>query len=116
MSLQLKVGVKTEGVQPQIWFALGYVARVFKERGLGQLVVTSLRDQHEHKPKSLHNTGFGLDFRTRHLSDAQRQELTALLRAVFDPTYGFDTVDEGNHIHIEFDPKPGEKFQIEGVS
>jgi len=72
-------------------------------------IVTSLDDSHEDKPRSLHNAGLAFDCRIHHLSPEQAQRITEILRLNLDPL-GFDTVLEGDHIHCEYDPKPGERL------
>jgi len=114
MVLQLKRGVRTEGVQAMIWFALGVAQEIY--RALRKpLVVTSLTDSHAKRPKSLHNKGLGADLRTRHLTAPQVCQVHADLEAALGPL-GFDVVLETDHIHIEYDPKQGEAWLREGAS
>ena len=101
-------GVICELVDHHIWYALGYVDALHAAMFGGEVVVTSLRDSHD-GTSSLHNEGRAADIRTRHLTADQRAALYAALRHGLD-RYGFDTIDEGDHIHVEWDPKPAEPF------
>lgn len=66
-----------------------------------QCVVTSITDG-DHKAGSLHHTGRAIDLRnpadTSHLGP-----IVAMLRSRLGNDY--DVVPEGDHIHVEHDPK-----------
>jgi len=113
--MKFQPGVVREGVCWEIGWALGMADMLHRKLFQEEVEVTSLRDHHEHKPASLHNAGRAADLRTRNLSDLQRKMFFGMLRAAIDP-HGFDTVDEGNHLHFEYDPKPGEAFAGEAPS
>ena len=66
-----------------------------------EIVVTSLLDG-KHMTGSLHYQGKAFDIRTSVYTKAETARLIAALRQ-FDET--LDIVDEGDHIHIEIDPK-----------
>lgn len=66
-----------------------------------EIVVTSLLDG-KHMTGSLHYLGKAFDIRTSIYTKAETTRLIAALRQ-FDDT--LDIVDEGDHIHIEIDPK-----------
>jgi RHS repeat-associated protein len=55
-----------------------------------------------HNPNSLHYSGEAIDLRTRDLTSQQRQQATDMLKKALDQDY--DVLNEGNHIHIEYDP------------
>lgn len=107
--MKLKQGVITEGVCPQLWWALGVADEIYR-RHYKQLVVTSLRDG-THGEHSKHYLGQAADLRTRNLTHGEIDTLYAEIKSTLDPL-GFDTVDERGklHLHIEFDPKPGENW------
>lgn len=109
--MRLKRGVITNGVQPPIWFALGVATEVFGELNK-VLIVTSLADGHADKPRSLHHKGLAADLRTRDLKPEQRKNVCDWLAESLDHL-GFDVVLESDHIHIEYDPKQGEKWLTE---
>lgn len=107
--MTFKESVTKQNVQPPIWYALGIAEMVYRYNGM-RLVVTSLTDSHEDRPQSLHNKGLAADLRTRNIPADLLRSVHGSLVSVLNPL-GFDVVLEGNHIHIEFDPKPGEHWQ-----
>jgi len=107
--VKLKTGAVQDGVRHYTWYVIGAVDALSKALGHGEVTVTSLCDGHANRPKSLHNKGLAADFRTRHLSPAAKIELYKACRGWLDPM-GFDTVLESDHLHIEYDSKPGEIF------
>lgn len=102
-----------EGLQPEMWFALG-IATALREKMFDMnCVVTSLLDG-EHNPGSLHPKGLAADLRTIDLTVGERQAWFDVLKSELE-SVGYDVVWEGGvgatpettgaHIHIEFDPK-----------
>jgi RHS repeat-associated protein len=55
-----------------------------------------------HGANSLHSSGNAIDLRTRDLSPSQISQVVDMLRNALDSDY--DVINEGNHIHIEYDP------------
>lgn len=107
--------VVTVGLVPEMFFALGIADRAYADEGL-DCVVTSARDA-THNPGSLHGKGYAFDLGNSTLYADQHQRVYSKLQRL--ERYGFDVVDEkagdtpattGPHFHIEFQPKPGEKF------
>jgi len=72
---------------------LGRVAHAYEGHG-HDLYVTSIRDGN-HSPGSLHYVGLAFDI--------QPGIEIHLIKQVLSPQW--DVVDEGNHIHCEYDPK-----------
>ena len=105
--MKFQPGVRSDGVVPEVWWAMGVADMLHRQRLGTEVEITSLNDHHEDKPNSLHLKGMAFDVRTRHMSAEQRRGFHLMLKTVIDP-HGFDTIDEGNHIHCEFDQKPGE--------
>lgn len=104
--VQFKGGVKPQGVQPQIWWALGVAEALRALSGAsGELTVTSLADS-THGPGSLHPPGMAADLRTFDLSPSQIATWFSALKS-FLSRFGFDVVKEVDHIHVEYQPKPG---------
>lgn len=66
-----------------------------------EIVVTSILDG-KHMTGSLHYRGKAFDIRTSIYTKAETARLITALRQ-FDDT--LDIVDEGDHVHIEIDPK-----------
>ena len=100
--MKLKAGVKLEGASWRVWHAALVAEDVLAGYG-SDLVVTSVCDG-KHSERSLHYKGLALDIRTRTLK-ANKSEavVVAHLKTALSPDY--DVVLEGDHIHIEYDPK-----------
>jgi uncharacterized protein RhaS with RHS repeats len=79
----------------------GSVDRVFQNIATHDAVVTYTTNG-THSPNSLHYGGNAVDLRTRDLTSQQRQQATDQLRGALGRDY--DVINEGNHIHIEYDP------------
>jgi hypothetical protein len=102
-----------EGLQPEIFFALGVAAAVKRVLFGKDCVVTSLLDG-KHNCGSLHPKGFAADLRTNDLTEQERYDWFVALKMRLE-TMGYDVVWEGGvgatpattgaHIHIEYDPK-----------
>jgi len=95
--MRLKPGVKFDGVQAPILYAL-WVA----EEVMGEATVTSLLDG-QHSPHSKHYQGLAVDLRTRHLPRERIEKVASELRSRLGDDY--DVVIEKTHLHVEFDPK-----------
>lgn len=110
--------VKTEGLSPEIYFALGVAAAIRQDLFKLNCVITALLDG-QHNPGSLHPLGLAADLRTLDLTQTERQAFFNALKDELEPV-GFDIVWENGvgataattaaHIHIEFQPKAGESF------
>lgn len=100
--MKLKAGAKLDGVQWRMFDAAIKAEAVFQQAG-ADLVITSGSDG-KHKPTSLHYKGLALDFRTRDLRPPSAViNVAHRLRAALGAD--FDVVVEGDHIHLEYDPK-----------
>ena len=91
-----------EGLSRDITQIESTVDQVFQEVA-GRDAIVTYTTNGEHGADSKHYTGEAIDLRTRDLSVANRQRAANLLRERLGDNY--DVVDEGNHIHIEYDPK-----------
>lgn len=101
----LKVGVISEGVQPPTWYALGIFEGLYFIHGY-ELTVTSLVDGVHPDLKNVHGRGYAADLRI----DGVPAGIIALIEdAAKTLLYklGYDIVHEVDHIHVEWDPKPG---------
>jgi hypothetical protein len=111
--MRFKSGVIAEGVQPPIWWALGIAEMTYAKFGC-ELVVTSLTDGVHPDLKNIHGRGLAADLRTSSVP-----KLDTVQDIMLDLNYrlyalGYDIVQEKDHIHIEFDPKPTrDKWQLE---
>lgn len=104
--MRIKSGASTEGLAPEVYFALGFAEALWRLNERGEPTLTSGTDG-THSATSLHYTGRAADLRTRNLSAEVQQQFIGLMRTHLDPL-GFDTVLERDHIHCEYDPKAGE--------
>ena len=90
------------GLSVQAYFAMNVADQVAKEHGQ-ELVITSGSEAIKHSITSLHFSGDAFDMRTRFWSASEvkqvRDEIAARLGR------HFDVVIEGDHIHIEYQPK-----------
>ena len=99
--IRMKRGVVLFGEHPSLFEMILAVRVAYAKHGK-EVVITSGIDG-THSVKSLHYKGRALDFRTRHLTDGERVEVMADLRAALGDDY--DVVFEGDHFHIEYDPR-----------
>ncbi|MFH2057789.1 MAG: hypothetical protein ABIJ59_02685 [Pseudomonadota bacterium] len=97
MSIWLKIDVCGD-LQPVVAKARGRVAQLYDDNG-EDLYITAKRDG-LHGLGSLHYEGLAFDFRypKKEISD-----FISKIRSAAGP--GFDVIAEGNHIHVEWDPK-----------
>ena len=94
MTVWIKQGVIGD-LQTVAQKGFGRVAKLYKDYG-GDLFVTSIRESN-HSPGSLHYIGLAFDIRP--LISVKLISIKKVLG------HGWDVVDEGNHIHCEYDPK-----------
>lgn len=104
--MKIKKGVSVSGFDGVMLGALSAVDSEFKRFGK-ELVVTSGKEGYPgdgvHGINSLHYLGRAFDCRTRPLSAAKISRLTSEIQSKLGVL--FDVVNEGNHIHVELDPK-----------
>lgn len=106
--MKLKESVTKQDVKPPIWYACGIVEMIYRANNL-QFVVTSMTDSHDDRPKSLHLKGLAVDIRTRDIPPGLLDQVFKSVQAVLNPK-GFDVAPEGDHLHVEYDPKPNEDW------
>jgi len=104
--LSFKPGVELgELLSPQAVLGMLVAAQIYGAHLLAtECVVTSVADG-KHGTNSLHYKGRAFDLRTRDIPIAIRPTLFADLCARLRPL-GFDVIDEEDHFHCEYDPKP----------
>lgn len=107
--MRLKDGVIATAISPQVWYAIGVAEAVYAALGF-VMVVTSLRDG-THHDGSLHYSGNAVDIRIRDIALTTVTKILDTLICCLD-SWGFDVVLEKDHIHIEYQPKGIEKWQI----
>lgn len=99
--LFIKPGVRLTGMRPEILLAAVVAERAYNEAGF-DLTITACVDG-KHSTGSLHYSGAAIDLRTRDVPAASVPKLAARLKECLAGE--FDVVLEGDHIHIEFQPK-----------
>lgn len=89
-----------------IWYLLETVNDVFKQENIPGMetgpIITSGIDG-KHSQNSLHYVGRAFDFRTRSIHPDTLKNIVQELKARLGPDY--DVIDEGTHLHVEWDPK-----------
>jgi len=94
---------KVKGMQPEILLAIIIANELLNKMFKTDLTLTSVTDSHKDKLSSLHNVGMAFDMRTWGMSGAEKATFSRELRNLLGEEY--DVVEEGSHIHVEFDPK-----------
>jgi len=102
MKTTMKRGVFISSSHPCIFEMIDAAKKAYYR--LGSDVVITSGCEGTHSAKSLHYKGLALDFRTRNLTQGEIVEVTDALRADLGDDY--DVVFEGDHFHVEYDPKP----------
>ena len=101
--ISIKDGVKVNGLHAAMWQAIYSIKPIFDGLGV-DLVITSALDG-KHSTKSKHYSGMAVDIRSRNCGrpKAVLEDIIVLLPSAFDCIF------EGDHFHIEFDPKNEEE-------
>ena len=101
--MRLKKGVRITGVRPETVLGMHTCDSVFQKHGI-EMVVTSVMEG-SHSRASLHYPGCAFDLRNRNVPQELRNEITLELQEALQDD--FDVIAEGNHWHVEFQPKTG---------
>ncbi len=101
MSVYLKSGVRAFGLRPELLLGIIVAQGVWAEHGK-ILTVTSCTDG-KHKAGSLHYKGLAVDFRSNDVGEQEQANLLTALKSRLGSDW--DVLLEGDHYHIEFDPK-----------
>lgn len=99
----LEIPVSLVGLTTQTLFACQVANDVFAAHGFNA-AITSCTDG-KHKQGSKHYVGNAVDFRVRDLPIVLKSVIVTDLKESLGAQ--FDVIDEGTHIHIEYDPKQG---------
>jgi hypothetical protein len=90
------------GLEPEALLGMIVLAETY--RGLfGRRILWTECTGGEHKAGSLHYVGLAADFRTNDLT--QEQQMSLFTDGRSDLGGDFDLVNEGDHGHLEFQPK-----------
>ena len=99
--MKIKPGVDLRGVRPEIVVAMLLLEPVLLEHD-SDFVVTSCTDG-KHMAGSKHYEGLAIDVRSRNLPKERHTACLIAMRETLGPQ--FDVILEGDHFHVEFDPK-----------
>lgn len=101
--VRFKAGVVVYRMHPEVERIIDVLDDISKRVARRDVVITSAREG-EHSKNSLHYKGRALDIRVNDLdANTRALYLRAIKNALDDAKW--DVVDEGTHIHIEFDPR-----------
>jgi hypothetical protein len=102
--LAIKPGVDVSGITPEMMLGVMVLADVLWAHGI-PTVITSCRDG-KHMEGSLHYVGKGVDTRLpSRFSTIPTIDLMLLMEARESLGSNYDLLLEGDHYHLEFDPK-----------
>lgn len=99
--IEIKEGVKVNGLRTEILLAIVLADRVYSDYGIS-CVLTEVTGG-KHGRASLHYVGLAVDLRTRDMPSGIAEEIVQELKKALGSQY--DVVLEKDHIHIEFQPK-----------
>lgn len=99
--MMLKEGVKLKGLQPEALLGIVATKEVVEAFGV-EFVITSVTDG-THMVTSLHYKGQAFDLRSRDMAKGVPEKVVAALKLALGKD--FDILFEGDHIHVEFQPK-----------
>lgn len=85
----------------------GVVVPVLEKHGIECILTSGDEQGVMHSPTSLHYVGCAVDIRTiNHQTGQPYQGMAQAFNAIRqDLTMDYDLIDEGNHWHLEFQPK-----------
>ena len=89
-------------MNPKVFSAIVVVHGIYKAAGIPELVITSMRDG-KHKEGSKHYVGDAFDCRVWTIPEGQRVKVIGEIKIALGKEY--DCLFEGDHYHIEYDPK-----------
>lgn len=96
--IAIKPGVRVRGLQPEILLAVQIAHELFREQS--QTLTITCGTDGAHKVGSWHHCGLAVDLR---LPTAGKERIVEQLGIRLGVDY--DVVLEGDHIHVEYDPK-----------
>lgn len=99
--MELKAGVGTAGLRPELLLGLIIAQTVYKEYSV-PFVVTEITGA-EHSVGSLHYLGLAADLRSRDIPKAVFNALVSVLRRRLGDD--FEVLVESDHLHLQYRPK-----------
>ena len=100
--MKIKAGVQIAGIQPEMTLALQIVEPILISYGQ-ELVITSATDS-QHSKKSRHYIGYGLDLRSRDISEEARDSVAQEMSEALGSEYY--VAFEVHHFHLQFNGSP----------
>lgn len=105
--IRVKEGVRLAALTPPMIDAVQKAAEVYERLGYKEMWVTST-DDGTHSYASLHYVGNAVDLGTT-AHGVQPSGVPFLVSGIVNALgRGYDVVGEGDHIHVEYQPKTGE--------
>ena len=99
--ISIKAGASIRGIRSEMLLALQIVEGVYAQHQI-PLVITEGTGG-THSEGSLHYVGLALDLRSSNVSDNLKAGIVSELKQLLGAE--FDFVVEGDHFHVEFQPK-----------
>lgn len=102
--LKIKSGpgaARIHSLQPPMILAAIIAERIFDKYGYDAVITSGIDGKH--MPGSLHYVGFAFDLRSNIIPKDQQEPVRADLKSCLGDDY--DVVVEGDHYHVEFQPK-----------
>lgn len=106
----IKPGVKIAGLSEKMQLALDYAEEVY-ENFNHTLIITEALAETGHIKNSKHYTGEAVDIRIWNLGVDVHRIFGQIKKGL--ESYGFQTILETDHIHIEYDPQTSEYINPE---
>lgn len=100
MDFRLKDDVKVGGLRPEILLALMVAKDVYGQAGFECVVTSGLEG--EHKRRSYHHLGLGIDLRIFHIPSDHARAIADRIREYLTDEY--TVLLESDHIHIHYAP------------
>jgi len=101
MSLSIKPGVRVFGLRPETILALNIIEGAFKDAGYDCVLTCGMDGKHS--KGSLHYAGCAVDLRISNVPPEKREALK--LEMANRLGADFDVILEGDHFHVEYQPK-----------
>lgn len=100
--MSIKPGAEVNGLRPEILIAWNVSEKIYASYGIDCVLTEGTGGKHG--TASLHYVGLAIDLRTRDFAtDVIAKEVAEKIQELLGSQY--DVIFEGNHIHIEYQPK-----------
>jgi hypothetical protein len=99
--MRLVLGARMRGLRVETLFAICVASEVYQRHGFEMDITSGVEGKHSRG--SLHYAGAAVDLRIKNIPTEVVLTIVDDIKERLDTDY--DVVLEGNHIHIEFQPK-----------